>query len=236
MRRRWSPCTEVVVPPPTPSVAGPVSPLRLPSTSTSCCPTIAATAAPATRRIDDVRATRRRPQRIDRAAPARPGPSRRDQRRRGDGARPGTPTTRHGPRSIVLSAPTIALTTRPSAPSKGLISTPSNAITRPSPSSSLNATTMARSLDSGRNLIAPDHRQQPGQSAWTVDDLRRVQCPTLLIAGEDDPFANTEQMITMKREIPGAEWLIVNHAGHAVHAEHPEVVGPRIVDFLLRHS
>jgi pimeloyl-ACP methyl ester carboxylesterase len=81
--------------------------------------------------------------------------------------------------------------------------------------------------------IIDNNRVNP---SWTVDDLRHVQCPTLLIAGENDPFANTDQMFTMKAEIPGAEWLIVNHSGHAVHAEHPEIVGPRIVDFLLRHS
>jgi pimeloyl-ACP methyl ester carboxylesterase len=71
---------------------------------------------------------------------------------------------------------------------------------------------------------------------WTEDDLRRVACPVLLVAGENDPFANIDQMVTMKRTIPGAEWLVVNHAGHAVHWEQPEVVGPRILDFLLRHS
>jgi pimeloyl-ACP methyl ester carboxylesterase len=81
--------------------------------------------------------------------------------------------------------------------------------------------------------IIDNNRVNP---SWTVDDLRAVQRPTLLIAGENDPFANTEQMVAMKTEIPGAEWLVVNHAGHAVHAEQPEIVGPRIVDFLLRNS
>ena len=79
--------------------------------------------------------------------------------------------------------------------------------------------------------IMDNNRVNP---AWTAADLQRVRCPTLLIAGEDDPFANTEQLIVMKSEIPDAEWLIVNHAGHAVHSEHPDIVGPRIVDFLLR--
>ncbi|HSI97677.1 MAG TPA: alpha/beta hydrolase [Gaiellaceae bacterium] len=72
--------------------------------------------------------------------------------------------------------------------------------------------------------------------AWSEADLRRIRCPTLLIAGEDDPFATAEQMATMKRAIPGAEWLVVNHAGHPVHFEFPEIVGPRILDFLLRNS
>lgn len=71
---------------------------------------------------------------------------------------------------------------------------------------------------------------------WTEDDLRRIACPTLLIAGENDPFATIEQMTTMKREIPNAEWLIVNDAGHPVQFEHPEIVGPRILDFLERNG
>jgi pimeloyl-ACP methyl ester carboxylesterase len=81
--------------------------------------------------------------------------------------------------------------------------------------------------------IVDNNRVNP---TWTPEDLRRVECPTLLVAGENDPFANTEQMIVMKSEIPAAEWLIVNHAGHAVHSEHAEIVGPRMIDFLLRHS
>jgi pimeloyl-ACP methyl ester carboxylesterase len=71
---------------------------------------------------------------------------------------------------------------------------------------------------------------------WTEEDLRRISCPTLLIAGENDPFATLDQMATMKREIPGAEWLIVNNAGHPVHFEHPGIVQPRILDFLRRNS
>jgi pimeloyl-ACP methyl ester carboxylesterase len=72
--------------------------------------------------------------------------------------------------------------------------------------------------------------------AWTEEDLRGIQCPALLIAGENDPFATLDQMATMKREIPRAEWLIVNDSGHPVHFEHPEIVGPRILDFLERAS
>lgn len=71
---------------------------------------------------------------------------------------------------------------------------------------------------------------------WTEEDLRRIVCPTLLVAGENDPFATLDQMATMKREIPGAEWLIVNDSGHPVHFEHPEIVGPRMLDFLARHA
>ena len=83
-----------------------------------------------------------------------------------------------------------------------------------------------------RHIIA----NNSANPTWTADDLRRITCPTLLIAGENDPFATAEQMTTMKREIPNAEWLILNNAGHPVHFELPEVVGPRILDFLLRNG
>ena len=38
----------------------------------------------------------------------------------------------------------------------------------------------------------------------------------------------------MKREIPNAEWLVLNDSGHPVQFEHPEIVGPRVLDFLRR--
>ena len=49
-------------------------------------------------------------------------------------------------------------------------------------------------------------------------------------------LATAEQMATMKRAIPGPEWLVINHAGHPVHFEFPEIVGPRIQDFLRRSA
>ena len=81
--------------------------------------------------------------------------------------------------------------------------------------------------------IKENNRTNP---SWTPEDLRTIACPVLLIAGENDPFANTDQMIVMKQEIPAAEWLIVNRSGHAVHYEHPEFVSGRIRDFLDRAS
>lgn len=83
-----------------------------------------------------------------------------------------------------------------------------------------------------RHIIA----NNTANPSWTEDDLGRIRCPTLLIAGENDPFATADQMAVMKRSIPSAEWLIVNHAGHPVQFEHPEIVGPRMLDFLDRNA
>ena len=116
----------------------------------------------------------------------------------------------------------------------------------PTPSSATTRTSPARFAGRPRRRQAPrilegaDRARSSTTTGSTRHgrsiDLRQVRCPTLLIAGEDDPFANTRADGRDEAEIPDAEWLIVNHSGHAVHSERPEIVGPRIVDFLLRHS
>ena len=70
---------------------------------------------------------------------------------------------------------------------------------------------------------------------YTEADLARIPVPTLLIAGDDDLWGNTAQMAAMKRAIPGAELLIVNHAPHEVQHTHPGIVGPQVLEFLARH-
>jgi pimeloyl-ACP methyl ester carboxylesterase len=70
--------------------------------------------------------------------------------------------------------------------------------------------------------------------AYAVEDLRRIRVPTLWIAGENDPWFELDQPLALKRHIPGAELLLVNHAGHQPHLTHPHLVGPAIADFLTR--
>jgi pimeloyl-ACP methyl ester carboxylesterase len=72
--------------------------------------------------------------------------------------------------------------------------------------------------------------------AYTTADLARITAPTLWIVGEDDEWFELEQPLAMKRHIPGAELLIVNHAGHAAQQTHPHLVGPVMMDFLSRHD
>ena len=72
--------------------------------------------------------------------------------------------------------------------------------------------------------------------SYTAEDLERIAVPTLWIAGENDTVCELDQHLTMKRRIPGAELLLVNHAGHLVQLTHPHLVGPAIVDFLIRRD
>ena len=66
--------------------------------------------------------------------------------------------------------------------------------------------------------------------------------PTLLIAGETDPWGNLEQTLAMRAAIPDAEMLVLNRAGidpmsnHIVQLTRAEVVGQVVLDFLRRHA
>ncbi len=70
---------------------------------------------------------------------------------------------------------------------------------------------------------------------YTVEDLRRIPVPTLLMAGEDDLWGNLDQMVTMRKNIPTSELLIINHAPHEIQHTHPWIVGPVVLDFLARY-
>jgi pimeloyl-ACP methyl ester carboxylesterase len=78
--------------------------------------------------------------------------------------------------------------------------------------------------------------------AYTEADLRRIPVPTLLIAGEADPWGNLEQTLAMRRNLPHAEMLILNRVGtdplanHCVQHTRADVVGPVVLDFLSRHG
>jgi hypothetical protein len=60
--------------------------------------------------------------------------------------------------------------------------------------------------------------------------------------GEADFALSLEQMLSMRRSIPNAEMLILNHAGmdgldnHRVQFTRADVVGPIILDFLDRQA
>jgi len=58
----------------------------------------------------------------------------------------------------------------------------------------------------------------------SADELRSIQCPTLIIAGEDDtsrPPSDSERLATL---IPGARLVRITGAGHSSALEAPEVV------------
>jgi pimeloyl-ACP methyl ester carboxylesterase len=90
------------------------------------------------------------------------------------------------------------------------------------------------------DLVRQVRENVEAELTWTEDDLRRIPVPTLLIMGETDFALSLEQMLSMRRGIPHAEMLILNHAGmdgldnHRVQFTRAGIVGPVILDFLDR--
>jgi hypothetical protein len=71
-----------------------------------------------------------------------------------------------------------------------------------------------------RTLVSQLRAMLDVEPNYTEDDLRRIPTPTLLIAGETDPWGNLDQALAMRRSIPDSEMLILNHAGMDALANH----------------
>ena len=67
-----------------------------------------------------------------------------------------------------------------------------------------------------------------------LGDLSRVACPTLLVAGRDDPLAPLAAMAEILDSLPAgtARLEIVDGAGHGVCRDAPETFFPLVRDFI----
>jgi pimeloyl-ACP methyl ester carboxylesterase len=79
--------------------------------------------------------------------------------------------------------------------------------------------------------MLPFWRVEPN---YTLDQLREIAAPTLLIAGERDSFGHLDQQIAMRRAIPHSELCIAPAAAHFVMNDQPELFQLVALDFLKR--
>lgn len=65
--------------------------------------------------------------------------------------------------------------------------------------------------------------------------LRKIQCPTLLINGEDDGFYDvyTKEMKTLAELIPNSFYMTIKNCGHMVSLEQPEAL-TAVIEFWLK--
>lgn len=69
----------------------------------------------------------------------------------------------------------------------------------------------------------------------TLDQLKNIKCPTLVIGGKDDAFTPRWMSEETAAAIPGAELHLYDNAGHAFHWECLEDFNPRTTQFLLKN-
>ena len=66
--------------------------------------------------------------------------------------------------------------------------------------------------------------------------LPRIQCPTLVVFGQDDRLASPDGPARYKELIPNCSLAFVYDAGHAVAAERPDALAELVSDFLRRRE
>lgn len=71
-----------------------------------------------------------------------------------------------------------------------------------------------------------------GNFITTYTQVGKIGKPVLLIWGENDRTVPFRQSKTLRRLLPHAEFLAVPQCGHAPHYERPDIVQPRLIDFL----
>jgi 3-oxoadipate enol-lactonase len=77
-------------------------------------------------------------------------------------------------------------------------------------------------------LFEPEARLQPAA-------LAGYRVPTLVLAGSDDLLFPPEMMRAVARDIPGAELLVFEGAGHSTYFEMPQRFNAVVGDFVARH-
>ena len=69
--------------------------------------------------------------------------------------------------------------------------------------------------------------------SWVIENLGEVKVPTLVLVGErDTPFLQASEY--MSKAIPGAQYVVIPEAGHAVNLDNTEVFNRAVLDFLAK--
>jgi len=72
--------------------------------------------------------------------------------------------------------------------------------------------------------------QRPDATPW----LEEIQCPTLVIAGSEDPITPPSEMRTMAEQIAGSQFVLLEGVGHLSPCESPERFNQTLEAFLSK--
>jgi len=101
-----------------------------------------------------------------------------------------------------------------------------------------------KSLPDEELVLIARSREATGRYAWSPymhnpklkSRLHRIRIPTLLLWGEADRIVKPEYGRAFAAEIPGAQFALIENAGHFPQLEQPNAVAHRIVDFVVEAS
>jgi pimeloyl-ACP methyl ester carboxylesterase len=72
-----------------------------------------------------------------------------------------------------------------------------------------------------------------GQRKELIERLPEIQCPVLVVWGENDLVLGINNSYPAIRKISNCKFVLIRNAGHGVHTEKPELVNPLIYDFCI---
>jgi pimeloyl-ACP methyl ester carboxylesterase len=73
----------------------------------------------------------------------------------------------------------------------------------------------------------------PSFGSWNIESyLSSIQCPVLLIQGEDDVYGTPRQLDAIQARIHSAQVLMLPHCGHSPHLDRQEAVLARAAEFI----
>ncbi len=81
-----------------------------------------------------------------------------------------------------------------------------------------------------------DRKEIPRDQIEVVDLAGRIDCPTLVAGGDDDPVFPTRRALELWERIPDSELLILPRAGHFPYRTMPDVFNEVLLTFLRRRS
>jgi pimeloyl-ACP methyl ester carboxylesterase len=74
-------------------------------------------------------------------------------------------------------------------------------------------------------------------ASWNIEEyLEAIECPLLVIQGENDEYGTVAQVGAIKGRIPSTETLLLRECGHSPHRDQPELTLEAITRFVVRHS
>ena len=75
----------------------------------------------------------------------------------------------------------------------------------------------------------------PDFRAWNIEEyLLGINCPLLVIQGEDDEYGTTRQVDAIAEQVPDTQELLLAECGHSPHKDQPEATLAAIVAFVDR--
>ncbi len=87
--------------------------------------------------------------------------------------------------------------------------------------------------------VPPETYRKAVQLLTTFDrrhDLRKIAVPTLVLAGSEDKTAPPQVMGRMAKEIPGAQYVVLEGCGHLGPMDQPEAFNKAVEEFLVKNG